>query len=97
MSDLKPTLIPVPDDLVKQLPSDPADRQSVLELGIKQWRIRKALEAYERGECSLEYAAKTAGVSLREMIPSAYARGLTPKVDPSWVSSPLSLEAASRL
>ena len=40
----------------------------------------KALQAYKRGEGSLAYAARQAGISLREMIPLAYAHGLTPKV-----------------
>jgi hypothetical protein len=40
-----------------------------------------ALDAYARGEGSLAFAARQAGVSLREIIPLAYARGLSPKVD----------------
>jgi hypothetical protein len=97
MSAPKPTLIPVPDQLVQQLPRDLADRQKVRELGLKQWHIRKALEVYERGECSIEAAARLAGVSLRAMIPAAYARGLRPNVDPAWLSSPLTLEEAAEL
>ncbi|WP_213291273.1 hypothetical protein, partial [Bradyrhizobium sp. sGM-13] len=52
-----------------------------LVLGLREWKVRKALEAYGRGEGSLAYAAQKAGVSLREMIPLAYAHGLTPKVE----------------
>lgn len=71
--------IPVPEELARQLPPDPDQRQEVLVLGLREWRIRKALEAYRRGEGSLAYAAHQAGVSLREMIPLAYAHGLEPK------------------
>ena len=90
--------ISVPDELAQQLPAEPTERQRVLELGLQEWRIRQALETFKRGEGSLAYAAQQAGISLREMIPLAYAHGLTPKVDPGWLSEgPLSLDKASRL
>lgn len=71
--------IPVPEELARQLPPDPQERQEVLVLGLREWRIRKALEAYGRGEGSLAHAALVAGVSLREMIPLAHAHGVTPR------------------
>ena len=89
--------ISVPDRLAAELPTDPALQGEVLELGLRTWRIREALEAYRRGEGSLAYAAERAGVSLREMIPLAYAHGLTPKVDPKLLEGPLSIEDAAEL
>jgi hypothetical protein len=50
--------------------------------GTREERIRKALEAFKNGEGSIAYAARQAGISLREMIPLAYSDGLEPKVDP---------------
>jgi FAD/FMN-containing dehydrogenase len=88
--------ITVPEELAGQMPADPGDRQQVLVLGLREWRIRKALQAYKRGEVSLAYAAQQAGVSLREMIPLAYAHGLVPRVDPADLEIS-DLEAASRL
>jgi hypothetical protein len=88
--------ITVPEELAGQMPADPGDRQQVLALGLREWRIRKALQAYKRGEGSLAHAAQQAGVSLREMIPLAYAHGLVPKVDPADLEIS-DLEAASRL
>ena len=79
--------ISVTAELAEQLPDGAAERQAVLELGLREWRVRQALDAYRRGEGTLAYAAQQAGISLREMIPLAYAHGLTPKVDPSWLSS----------
>jgi hypothetical protein len=76
------TSITVSDELAQQLPSDPGERQTVVALGIREWRIRKALAAYQKGEGSIAYAARQAGISLREMIPLAYSYGLEPKVDP---------------
>jgi predicted HTH domain antitoxin len=76
----------VTEELARQLPPDPQERQQVLVLGLREWKVRKALEAYQRGEGSLAYAAQQAGVSLREMIPLAYAHGVTPRIDNAKVS-----------
>jgi hypothetical protein len=73
--------IPVPAELAQHLPADPQEQQQVLIWGLREWRVNKALQAYKRGEGSLAYAARQAGVSLREMIPLACAHGLTPKID----------------
>lgn len=75
--------IPLSEDLARQLPAEPKERQAVLELGLREWRIRRALEGYRQGAGSLAFAARQAGVPLREMIPLAYAHGLQPKVDPA--------------
>ena len=74
--------IPVPDELAEQLPADPEEQRQVLILGLREWRVHKALQAYKRGEGSLAYAARQAGISLREMIPLAYAHGVVPKTYP---------------
>lgn len=88
----------VSEQVARQMPDDPADRQRVVELGIREWRIRQALDAYRHGEGSLAYAASRAGLSLREIIPLAYAQGLEPKIAPGDLSdSPLSIEQASNL
>lgn len=98
MSQMKTLSLAVPEEVARQLPEDPAERQQVLELGIREWRIRQALEAFRRGEGSLAYAANQAGISLREIIPLAYAHGLEPKIAPEdLVDSPLSIEQASNL
>ncbi|MCP3959680.1 MAG: hypothetical protein GY719_17670 [bacterium] len=89
--------ISVSDHLAAELPSDPTLQSEVLELGLRSLRIRDALEAYRRGEGSLAYAAEQAGVSLREMVPLAYAHGLSPKIDPALLEGPLSIEQAAEL
>lgn len=71
----------VPEELEGQLPTDPMERREVLELGLREYRIRRALEAYRDGRGSLAYAARQAGLTLREMIPLAYAHGLEPPTD----------------
>jgi len=89
--------IPASPETVEQLPPDPVTRAQVLELGLRQWRIREALEDYRRGRGTLAYAAEQAGVSLREIIPLAYAYGLKPPVDPSQTSDSLTLDQAASL
>ena len=80
-----------------QLPSDPAEQRQVFRLGLRELRIRKALEAYRRGEGSLAFAARQADVPLREMIPLAYAHGFEPKVDPELLDGGLTPEQAADL
>jgi len=62
-----------------------------------QFDNKKALEEYRQGDCSLAYAAKQAGVSLWEMIPFAYAYGLSPRVDPDLLEADLTLEQVAQL
>ncbi len=73
--------IAVTAELARQLPPDPEERQEVLALGLREWKVRKALDAYRRGEGSLAHAAQEAEISLREMIPLAHAHGVTPRVE----------------
>lgn len=82
----------------RALPADPVERNEVLVLGLKEWRVRKALDRARAGEVSLARAAELAGVSLREMIPLAFAHGLAPRVPAEDLASEtLSLEEASLL
>ena len=89
--------IALPPELVEHLPLDPVLRTQVLTLGLQQWRVRQALEAYRRGHGTLAHAAQQAGVSIREIIPLAYAYGLLPRTEPEWLSDELTLEQAGRL
>ena len=89
--------ITLPKELAENLPADPATRTEVLTIGLQQWQVRQALEAYRRGEGTLAHAAQRAGVSIRQIIPLAYAYGLTPDVDPAWLLDELSVDQASEL
>lgn len=87
----------IPLAVADQLPTDPPTRTHLLELGLRQWRVIEALEEYRQGHGTLAYAAERAGVSLREIIPLAYAQGLTPPTDPETLARPLTLEQAAEL
>jgi hypothetical protein len=73
--------IPVTPTVAAQLPADADELAEVLALGVRGWRIERALAAYQRGRGTLAYAADQASVSLREMIAYAYAHGLQPTID----------------
>lgn len=86
------------EEFANRLPTDPAEQRQVLELGLRELRIRKALEGYRHGEGSLAYAARKAQVPLRQMIPLAFAHGLEPKIQPHLLEEEdLTLEQASFL
>ena len=88
---VSPTYVTIP------LSPELATRAEVMAIGLRQWRVRQALEAYRQGEGTLAYAAQRAGVSIRQMVPLAFAYGLTPEIDPTWLSGELSLDQAAQL
>ncbi|MFQ5686301.1 MAG: hypothetical protein ACE5GV_06535 [Candidatus Scalindua sp.] len=89
--------IKLPDYLAKKLPKEESVIQTVLELGMKQLEIEKAVERYKKGGISLAKVAALAGISIREMIPIAYAHGMEPKCDQSLIDSPITPETADKL
>jgi len=97
MAAEKVLTIEVPPELAEKMPSSQAERCEIVRLGLVQWRVKKALEEYRRGGCSLAYAAEQAGISLREMVSFAYAYGLEPRFDEKLVQGELTLEQAAQL
>ena len=94
---MKTITIRLPDHLVKELPEDESSIFDVLKLGLKQLKIEKAIERYKKGGVSLAKVAELAGISIREMIPIAYAHGLEPKYDRSLDKSKISPKRAVTL
>ena len=94
---IKTLILQLPDQLVEQMPKSSEEQREVIWLGLQQLRVRRALEQYRRGECTLAYAAQEAGITLREMIPLAYAHGLKPNVDPGLLKGELTPEQAVHL
>ena len=81
--------------LVESRPSiDWAEREQwlveILERGLRQWRIEKALKRYAAGEMSFGAAAEQAGVSQSELSRQAYARGLEPPFSAQTLAEELS-------
>lgn len=87
----------IPSELAAQLPTTAEAQRRVIELGIRHWKIERALDEYAGSRCTLARAAEIAGVTLREMIPLALAAGLEPEVDAEHVDRALSLDEAAKL
>jgi predicted HTH domain antitoxin len=51
---------------------------NVLERGLRQFKIERALERYSQGGISFGAAAQLAGVSQSELARQAYAQGMEP-------------------
>ncbi len=94
---MKTITIRLPDYLIEELPKEESSIYEILELGLKQLKIEKAIARYKKGGVSLAKVAELAGISIREMIPIAYAHGLEPKHGESLVESKISLKRATKL
>jgi predicted HTH domain antitoxin len=69
----------VPDDLAGELEStQQAFLLEVLERGLREVRIDRALVLYSQGNVSFGAAAEQAGVSQPELARHAFARGMEP-------------------
>ncbi len=55
--------------------------QEIIHLGVQQLKIRRALEIYQAGDCSLGYAAEQVDIPKQELIREARARGIEPTFD----------------
>lgn len=90
-------LLKLPAKILDQMPRGVRAQREIITLGLQQWRVRKALEKYRRGECTLAFAAQDAGVTVREIVPLAYAYGLEPAVDSRLLEHALTSDEAARL
>jgi len=69
----------VPTSLARELESTSQEfLVEVLERGLRELKIERALERYARGGISFGAAAHQAGVSQAELARYAYARGMEP-------------------
>jgi predicted HTH domain antitoxin len=74
--------VEIPEPLLGDLGVDQASVvQEVIELGVHQYKIRQALRLYQAGAGSLGYVAEQAGLSKRDLIREARARGIEPEFD----------------
>jgi predicted HTH domain antitoxin len=87
---MKTITLRLPDYLIEELPDEESSIYEIMKLGLKQLKIEKAIGRYKKGGISLAKTAELAGISIREMIPIAYAHGLEPKYDESLVESEIS-------
>lgn len=63
--------------------------REILQLGLYQFQVRQALRIYQAGSGSLGHAAEQTGVSKRDLIREARARGIEPLFDEQTVREEL--------
>jgi predicted HTH domain antitoxin len=63
--------------------------QEIVQLGIYQFKVRRALDMYQAGVGSLGYVAEKAGLSKRDLIREARVRGIEPPFDEQTVREEL--------
>ena len=82
--------VEIPEDWLQGLDWDQgAVMREVIQLGTYQLRVRQALEMYRAGAVSLGYVAERTGLSKRELIREARARGIEPSFDEQTVQEEL--------
>ena len=75
----KPLILNVPEPLAREV--EAAGQELLVELlerGLRELKIDRALELYTRGRVSFGAAAERAGISQSELARYAHARGLEP-------------------
>jgi predicted HTH domain antitoxin len=65
--------------------------QDIIQLGVYQFKVRRALEMYQAGIGSLGYVAEKVGLSKRDLIREARARGIEPVFDEQTVREELAV------
>jgi hypothetical protein len=80
----------IPEQWLKGVDLDQtAVMQEIVQLGIYQFKIRRALKMYQARVGSLGYVAEKVGVSKRDLICEARARGIAPAFDEQTVREEL--------
>src|SRR4051794_3218903 len=75
----KPLTLTLPNDLIEEVESLREDLLvEILQRGLREVKIARALDASARGGLSFAAAAERAGISHPELSRHAYARGLEP-------------------
>ena len=75
----KPVTVTIPASVARHFETASVEFVAeILERGLREWRIDKALERYSSREVSFGAAAEQAGVSQGDLSRHAYARGMVP-------------------
>ncbi len=84
--------VKIPDNVIKEIKDieeTESDITRILEAGIHQIKIERALSRFKQGNISLWNAAKIARIPLREMIIQASAYGIKPRFDEKMIDEEL--------
>lgn len=72
------TPIHVPREWLHDVPEDDLTLQEIFRLGLRQYKIERALELYRQDVGSIGYIAERVGISKRDLIREARRRGIEP-------------------
>jgi len=74
--------VEIPEQWIRGLPWDQTTvMEEIIQLGIYQFKVRRALEMYKADMGSLGYVAEKVGISKRDLIREARSRGIEPSFD----------------
>ena len=80
----------IPEDLISDIEKvRPEEWEEIVRLGLRQYRIERALAMYRAGVGSLGYVAEKWGIPKQELIRAARARGVEPEYDEKMVQEEL--------
>ena len=68
----------IPRRWLEGIPEEPMTLQQIFRLGLYQYKVERALALYRDGAGSLGYIAEQVGLSKRDLIREARARGIEP-------------------
>ena len=86
----KVVTLEVPEQWIEGLDvSQTTVMQEIVQLGIYQFKVRRALDMYQAGVGSLGYVAEKVGLSKRDLIREARVRGIEPPFDEQTVREEL--------
>ena len=74
----KTVVVQIPRHWLEGVPEEPVTLQQIFRLGLYQYKVERALALYRDGVGSLGYVAEQLGLSKRDLIREARARGVNP-------------------
>jgi hypothetical protein len=74
----KTVVMQIPRHWLEGVPEEPVTLQQIFRLGLYQYKVERALALYRDGVGSLGYVAEQLGLSKRDLIREARARGVDP-------------------
>jgi len=86
----KTVTVEIPEQWLQGLDwSQGAMMQEIIQLGMHEFKVQRALEMYQAGIGSLGFVADKVGISKRDLIREARSRGIEPLFDEETVREDL--------
>lgn len=82
--------IKIPRTWMKGVPDEELILKQIIRLGIRQYRVERALQLYRDGVGSLGYVAEQTGLNKQDLIKAARHRGIDPEFSKRTVEEELS-------